>query len=70
MCPDDELIRREKESDIQLLEIPHESIFPKGWTLRESVVKRFRRSAADYTLNIPELVRPPHVLEIVCGKLS
>jgi len=38
--------------------------------LRQTAVKRFRRSAADYTLNIPELVRPPHVLEIVCGYLE
>jgi hypothetical protein len=33
-------------------------------------VKRFRRSAADFKLDIPELVRPPDVLERVCGYLE
>lgn len=33
-------------------------------------MKRFRRSAADFKLDIPELVRPPEVLERVCGYLE
>lgn len=49
MCPDDELLRRERENDIQLLEIPLPgTLHPKDWTLRNTVIKRFRRSAADY----------------------
>ena len=68
MCPEEEWIRRETEGDIQILEMPHAAIHPKGWTLRETAVKRFRRSAADFKLDIPSLVRPPHVLERVCGK--
>lgn len=71
MCPDDELLRREREGDIQLLEIPQPgSIHPVDWTLRETAVKRFRRSAADFKLNVPEWVRPPAVLEKVCGYLE
>ena len=68
MCPDEELLRHEEENDIQMLEIPHVDIVPKGWTLRDTAVKRFRRSAADYTLNIPVLLRPPHVWTMVCGE--
>ena len=68
MCPNEELLRREEENDIQLLELPHASIHPKDWTLRDTAVKRFKRSAADFKLDIPELVRPPHVLESVCGE--
>lgn len=49
MCPDDELLRRERENDIQLLEIPMPgTLHPKDWTLRNTMIKRFRRSAADY----------------------
>ena len=70
MCPDDELKRRENEGDIQLLEMVHPDIHPAGWNLRNTAVKRFRRSAADYKLDIPELVRPPDVLERVCGYLE
>ena len=59
MCPDEELLRREKEGDIQMLETPDPGgIHPAGWTLRNTAVKRFRRSAADFKLDIPELVRP------------
>ena len=68
MCPDEELLRREREGDIQLLEMPHDAIHPKGWNLRNTAVKRFKRSAADFKLDIPELIRPPEVLERVCGK--
>ena len=52
MCPDEELMRREREGDIQLLELvkPGE-LHPAGWTLRDTCVKRFRRSAADYKLD-------------------
>lgn len=71
MCPDDELIRRERENDIQQLEIPHPGVLhPSDWTLRNTAVKRFRRSAADYKLDVPEWVRPPDVLEKVCGYLE
>jgi hypothetical protein len=70
MCPDEELLRRESENDIQLLELPHPDIHPTTWTLRETAIKRFRRSAADFKLDIPELVRPPYVLESVCGYLE
>lgn len=71
MCPDEELLRRERENDIQLLEIPDRGgIHPEGWTLRNTVVKRFRRSAADYKLDVPEWVRPPDVLEEVCSYLE
>lgn len=62
------LLRRESENDVQLLELPHESIHPKDWTLRNTAVKRFKRSAADFKLDIPGLVRPPPVLERVCGE--
>ena len=71
MCPDEELIRRERESDIQMLELPRPGqLHPEGWSLRDTVVKRFRRSAADYKLDVPEWVRPPDVLEKVCGYLE
>ena len=70
-CPDEELLRRERESDIQLLETPMPGkLHPADWTLRDTVVKRFRRSAADYKLDVPEWVRPPDVLEQVCGYLE
>ena len=71
MCPDHELRQREQEGDIQLLEIPQPgTIHPPDWNLRNTAVKRFRRSAADYKLDIPELVRPPHVLERTCAYLE
>ena len=70
-CPDEELLRRERENDIQLLEIPDPGgIHPAEWTLRNTVVKRFRRSAADYKLDVPEWVRPPDVLEAACAYLE
>ena len=71
MCPDHELKQREQEGDIQLLEIPQPgTIHPPDWNLRHTAVKRFRRSAADYKLDIPEWVRPPHVLERTCAYLE
>lgn len=71
MCPDEEILRRERESDVQLLErIDHTSIHPNNWTLRDTMVKRFRRSAADFKLDVPEWVRPPDVLERVCSYLE
>ena len=71
MCPEEELERRGKEGDIQQLEIPQPGILhPPDWTLRNTAVKRFRRSAADYKLDIPEWVRPPDVLEKVCAYLE
>jgi SAC3/GANP family len=70
MCPEEELERRQRESDIQLLEIPNPAIYPSHYTLRDTVVKRFRRSAADYKLDVPEWVRPADVLETVCGYLE
>ena len=71
MCPAEELLRRQRESDIQLLELVRPGdLHPEGWTLRDTVVKRFRRSAADYKLDVPEWVRPPDVLERVCGYLE
>jgi SAC3/GANP family len=70
-CPDEELQRREGENDIQQLETPMPgTLHPANWTLRNTVVKRFRRSAADYKLDVPEWVRPPDVLEQVCGYLE
>lgn len=70
MCPDDELKRRENESDIQLLETIHSDVHPADWNLRNTAVKRFRRSAADYKLDVPEWIRPADVLERVCGYLE
>jgi len=71
MCPDHELRQREQEGDIQLLEIPQPgTIHPQDWNLRQTAVKRFRRSAADYKLDIPEWVRPPDVLERTCSYLE
>ena len=71
MCPDDELQRREREADIQLLEVVKPgTIHPQDWTLTDTAVKRFRRSAADYKLDVPEWVRPPDVLEKVCAYLE
>jgi hypothetical protein len=71
MCPDEEILRREREGDIQLLEKPeHTTLHPAHWTLRDTMVKRFRRSAADFKLDVPEWVRPPDVLERVCGYLE
>ncbi|KAL3925723.1 MAG: hypothetical protein SGILL_000202 [Bacillariaceae sp.] len=64
MCPDEELVRRQEENDIQALEVPLPGrLHPDGWTLRDTAVKRFRRSAADYKLDVPEWIRPPDVLE-------
>lgn len=68
MCPDDELLRREGENDIQLLEIPQPgTLHPPNWTLRNTVVKRFRRSAADYKVREPKLAAlnsnvPPNLM--------
>ena len=71
MCPDEELLRRESEGDIQLLEMVQPgTLHPDRWTLRDTAIKRFRRSAADYKLDVPEWVRPPDVLEKVCGYLE
>lgn len=70
MCPDEEISRREAESDVQLLERPDPSLHPPHWTLRDTMIKRFRRSAADFKLDVPEWVRPPDVLERVCGYLE
>mmetsp|Transcript_1827 Transcript_1827/g.4769 ORF Transcript_1827/g.4769 Transcript_1827/m.4769 type:complete len:1347 (-) Transcript_1827:2062-6102(-) len=71
MCPDDELQRRENESDVQALEIPLPGILhPPHWTLKDTAIKRFRRSAADYKLDVPEWVRPPEVLEKTLGYLE
>ena len=70
MCPDEELLRRQRENDLSLLELPHSKLHPPHWTLRDTAVKRFRRSAADYKLDVPEWVRPPDVLERVCGFLE
>ena len=72
MCPNEELLKRQKENDIQLLEMlsNDKSIHPKHWTLRDTTVKRFRRSAADFKLDIPELVRNPKVLEMTCSYLE
>jgi SAC3/GANP family len=70
MCPDEELLRREREGDIQLLERPDPLVHPVAWTLRDTMVKRFRRSAADYKLDVPEWIRPPDVLERVCSYLE
>jgi SAC3/GANP family len=70
MCPDEELVRREREGDVQLLERPDKQLHPSSWTLRNTMVKRFRRSAADYKLDGPEWIRPPDVLERVCGYLE
>lgn len=71
MCPDEELLRREREGDIQLLEMVQPgTLHPAGWTLRNTAIKRFRRSAADYKLDVPEWVRPPDVLENVCSYLE
>ncbi|GMI46322.1 hypothetical protein TrCOL_g9561 [Triparma columacea] len=63
MCPISEMIQRDKESDIKQMERPSDKVFPKHWTLKDTAIKRFRRSAAAYKLDIPELVRPPWVLE-------
>lgn len=63
MCPRSEVVQRDRETDVKLLERPSSAVFPKGWTIEDTCVKRFRRSAAAYKLNIPELVRPPRVLE-------
>ena len=55
--------------------IPHKitdpgGLHPETWTLRDTAVKRFRRSAADFKPDTPDLVRPPDVLERVCGYLE
>jgi hypothetical protein len=64
MCPFDELERRRNESDIQALEVPLPGqLHPSNWTLEDTLIKRFRRSAADFKLDVPEWVRPPEVLE-------
>ncbi|VEU41056.1 unnamed protein product [Pseudo-nitzschia multistriata] len=71
MCPADELRRRENESDIQALEVPLPGkLHPPNWTLEDTAIKRFRRSAADYKLDVPEWVRPPEVLERTMGYLE
>lgn len=70
-CPDEEILRREREGDVQLLEKPIPGkLHPINWTLRDTMVKRFRRSAADYKLDVPEWIRPPDILEQVCGYLE
>jgi hypothetical protein len=62
MCPDDELLRRESENDIQMLETPLPgTLHPPNWTLRDTAVKRFRRSAADYK------VRNEKIVVVVCS---
>ena len=44
------------------------ALHPKGWTLRDTAVKRFRRSDDDFRLDISELILPPFVMEMVCGE--
>jgi len=71
MCPFDELEKRRNESDIQALEIPLPGrLHPSDWTFKDTAIKRFRRSAADYKLDVPEWVRPPEVLERTMGYLE
>ena len=71
MCPLDELERRRNESDIQALEVPLPGqLHPSNWTLEDTAIKRFRRSAADFKLDVPEWVRPPEVLERTLGYLE
>ena len=71
MCPVDELEERRNESNIQALEqcMPGR-LHPPNWTLKETAVKRLRRSAADYKLDVPSWVRPPDVLEQTMGYLE
>ena len=71
MCPTDELQTRRNENDIQAMEIAMPGrLHPSNWTQQDTAVKRFRRSAADFKLDVPEWVRPPEVLEQTMGYLE
>lgn len=57
MCPPQERIKRQEESDIHHLEMP----LP-GQTLQQTMIKKFQRSSADHELQIAEAMRTPAAL--------
>ena len=63
MCPLKEIEERQESKEISMLEQLHPKIFPLHFTLRDTCVKRFRRSAADVDLGKDEEVRDPITLE-------
>ena len=70
MCPSNEIEDRLKNNEISMLEQLHPKIFPSHFTLKNTCVKRFRRSAADVDLGKDEEVRDPITLETTMGFLE
>lgn len=57
MCPVQERIKRQEESDVHHLEMPL-----SGQTLQQTMIKKFQRSSADHELQIAEAMRTPAAL--------
>lgn len=63
MCPLAEIERRQECNEISILEQLHPQIFPNNFTLKNTCVKKFRRSAADVDLSVDAEVRDPVTIE-------
>jgi hypothetical protein len=59
MCPEPE--RTQRQSEVRGVS-RYEKLHAHFTDLQQTMIKDFKKSAADYSLNIPELVRPPGVL--------
>jgi len=63
MCPLTEIQTRQENNEISILEQLHPDVFPSSFTLKNTCVKKFRRSAADVDLAVDNEVRNPITLE-------
>ena len=63
MCPLQEISERQDNNEISMLEQLHPDIFPTHFTLKDTCIKRFRRSAADVDLSVDNEVRDVKTLE-------
>ena len=63
MCPLNEIQTRQENNEISILEQIHPDVFPSSFTLKDTCVKKFRRSAADVDLAVDNEVRNPITLE-------
>lgn len=70
MCPPEERQKRQNESDIHKLEIPHADMTPGRPDFSLTMVKKFQRSSADHALQIPHLLRTPDALLRTIGECT
>ena len=70
MCPESEILSRDRMAEMKTFERPHPSVHPPSWTLKDTAIKRFQSSSAGHKLDDPEHVRPPHVLEVTVSYLE